>query len=164
MAGAVLLLVGIAIGVVSLVTTLRGFTEVDAEVPADDQPHAVTVDTDRDRMLWAREGTSSDCTVVDTATGAAVTLRPVVASYTKSDGSGGWEGESVFDPGSGKLEVTCSSAGSDVEVGPAPQLGKFVGGLLLTVLVPLLVGGAGFVMLVVVGVLWLTGRPRQQPV
>ena len=50
-----------------------------------------------------------------------------------------------------------------MDIGPAPDITIFVGGILVAVLVPLLLGGAGFVIVVVTGVLFSTrpSRPKK---
>lgn len=144
--------------------TLMGFLETDATLEADGQPHLVSVPTDQDRMLWADQTVSRpECQIVDTRTDELLELRPVSGTFTRSNGSSGdWTGVSRFDPGSGRLEVTCQGvhAGAVVEIGPTPALGSFVVGLLATILVPLALGGSGVVVLIVTGVLFATGRSR----
>ncbi len=73
-----------------------------------------------------------------------------------------------FDPGSGRLEVTCSpfngprgvAGGDTVLIGPMPRIGSYVVGILVAILVPGLLGLAGFVVLLVTGILWSTRQPR----
>ncbi len=160
-AGAVLMVVGIAIGVTSLVLTVKSFTETDATIRADGEPVTLSVPADRDRLVWNHPGQPDDCTIVDTESGSEVATSGPGASYTKSGGSGSWEGVRTFDPGSGELEITCGPTGGEIQVGPAPEFSKFFGGIFLGIAVPLLLGGGGFVMLVVVGILYATGQRRE---
>ncbi|MBB6626568.1 hypothetical protein H5V45_04440 [Nocardioides sp. KIGAM211] len=160
--GGALVVAAIAVGVTLVVLTLRGFLTTDATVSADDQPHTVSVGTDRDRLLWATTGSTPQCTVVDRGTGREVATSSPGAAYTKSDGSGSWTGFARFDPGSGTLEVTCTAAGGDVQIGPAPELGSFVGGIFATILVPLVLGLLGLLVLIVTGVRFATGAPRDR--
>lgn len=155
------LLVGAAAAGVGLFWwTLSAFLDTDATIDADGRPHPVSVDTDGDRMLWLEDGFGQDCEVVDRATGDPITLRPVSGSLERSDGSGSWRGSGRFDPGSGRLEITCTGSEGAVIVGAAPRVGSFVGGILATVLVPLTLGLAGTAVLIVTGVLW-TSRPAR---
>ncbi len=85
------------------------------------------------------------------------------ATYTKSSGGDEWLGDRTFDPGSGELEVTCSEAGGPIQIGPAPDFGNFFGGLAIGIFLPFFLGGIGFLMLIVLGVLFATGRPRRGP-
>jgi hypothetical protein len=176
--GAGLIVVGLAAGVVLFIWTLAAFFTTDARVPADGQPHTVTVETDGDRMLWRDEDVfDPGCRIVDTATGEEIRLRPVTSQLSRDFGDGGSVAAYRFDPGSGELEVTCALhlpdtadepdwtmgwGDGNVEIGPAPSVGGFVGGLIATVAVPSLFGLFGLATLVVTGVLWATrpARPK----
>lgn len=161
MVGAGLVVAAVAIGVFLFVTTIQAFIHTDAEIPADGQPHRVSVDTDGDRMVWVIDVERPDCTIIDVETGDPVvaTGNPI-AEYTKSSDGEEWLGDYTIDPGSGDLEVTCQQTGGPIQIGPAPQFGDFFGSIALAIVVPLLLGGAGFLVLIVVGVLYATGRPR----
>lgn len=164
--GGGLILAGIAIGIGLFVWTLKGFLETDATVPADGRQHAVSVGTDGDRMLWVHPFDRADCTIADRATGQEVTYSPVTGSFTRSSGSSGeWVADRRFDPGSGDLIVMCTPKGGPVEIGPAPEIGTFVGGIFATILAPVLLGAAGLIVLIVTGVKFANGAPRrpQQP-
>jgi hypothetical protein len=67
-----------------------------------------------------------------------------------------------FDPGSGDLSVTCTPSGGRVQIGPAPEIANFVGGLLVLIFVPAILGILGTIALIVTGVLWATGAPRRE--
>jgi hypothetical protein len=174
--GAGLIVVGTVAAIAIFVWTLSAFFSTDARVPVDGEPHRVSVPTDGDRMLWR----SSDlfdpgCTVVDTATGEEVRLRPVGSQLTRDTGDGDLTAAYRFDPGSGDLEITCATTGGpdsgpdwqmgwgyDVVIGPAPTVGGFVGGLVATIAVGTVLGLAGLATLIVTGVLWATrpARPK----
>jgi hypothetical protein len=175
--GAGLIVVGLAAGAALFIWTLAAFFTTDARLPADGRPHTVTVDTDGDRMLWRDEDVfDPGCRIVDTATGEEIRLRPVTSQLSRDFGGGGNVAAYRFDPGSGELEVTCAvqppdtadddpdwtMGWGDVEIGPAPSVGGFVGGLIATVAVPSLFGLFGLATLVVTGVLWATrpARPK----
>ena len=71
----------------------------------------VTVDTDGHRMLWRDDDVfDPGCTIVDIDAGEQVELRPVTSQFTKDFGDGEWTAAYRFDPGSGRLEVTCAAA------------------------------------------------------
>ncbi|MCD4524775.1 hypothetical protein [Nocardioides sp. cx-173] len=161
--GGALVLAAVGAGTALFVWTLSGFLETDATVRADGQPHRISVPTDQDRMLWFDDTvTYPDCRVVDARTEEEIPLRSVSGDFRREVGSADWLGVHLVDPGSGDLEVTCQGAheGAVVEIGPAPAVDSFVFGLLATVFVPLLLGGAGLVVLIVTGVLFAIGRPR----
>jgi hypothetical protein len=159
--GGGLVAAGIAIGVGLFVWTVLGFMKTDATVAADGRPHQVSVGTDGDRMLWVHEYDAADCSIVDRATGREVTYSPVTGSFTRSTGRDEWVGDRRFDPGSGELRIICDAAGGPAQIGPAPQIGTFVGGILGTILVPIALGLAGLVVLIVTGVRFATGAPRK---
>ena len=158
-----LMIVGIAVGVTVLVLTIKSFTETDATIPADGRPHSISVETDGDRMVWVDQDDPPTCTIVDVESGEEVryTGSPD-ASYTRSSGTREWEGDETFDPGSGDLEVTCEEAGGPIQIGPAPEFKEFFGGIALGIFLPFFLGGVGFLMLIVVGILFATGRPRHE--
>jgi len=100
-------------------------------------------------------------------TGDQIDLRPVTSQFTKDFGEGEWTAAYRFDPGTGRLAVTCAAAlrpddGGEVQIGPAPSIGGVVGGLIATIAVPSLLGLFGLATLIVTGILWATrpARPR----
>jgi hypothetical protein len=174
--GGGLIVAAVVAGVGLFVWTLWPLFETDATVPADGQSHHVTVDTGGDRMLWRDSKVfDANCEVADAATGKQIDLRPVTSQITKDFGDGEWTAAYRFDPGSGELTVTCSSApdlgtdpdwemgwGNSIEIGPAPSVGSFVGGVIATIAVPSLLGLFGLATLIVTGVLWASrpARPK----
>jgi hypothetical protein len=160
--GGASLVAAVAVGIVLVVWTLSGVFDIEDTVAADGLPHRISLSGTEERMLWGRPQASTDCAVVDTATGTDVARSPVAGSLDKHDGSGSWTGVSNFRPGSGDLEITCQAAGGPVQVGPATTVGSFVGKVLATVLAPLALGGFGFVTLLVTGILFATGEPRRR--
>jgi len=163
--GGVLIVAAVAAGVGLFIWTLSGFLQTDATVQADGEPHRVSVGTDGDRMLWFDETTTppDECVVVDTATGEELPLEAVSGEYRRSNGTmGDWVGRYRFDPGSGELEITCSGRydRARVEIGKAPQIASFVGGIIAAIVIPLVLGGAGLVVILVTGILFATRGPR----
>jgi hypothetical protein len=171
--GGALIVLALAAGVGLFIWTLSAFFQTDATVAADGQAHEVTVDTDGQRMLWRDDDVfDPGCSIVDLGTGEQVELRPVTSQFTKDFGEGEWTAAYRFDPGSGRLAVTCAAApglddrgrddGGEIQIGPAPSIGGFVGGLIATIAVPSLLGLFGLATLIVTGILWSTrpARPR----
>ena len=157
--GGGLLVAAAASGVGLFVWTLSGFLSTEATVAADGGAQVVEVGTDGERMLWVDERYAEpDCSLVDTATGEPVSdLRETTGDFRRSSGAAEWYGAYVFEPGSGRIEVTCVGADEvEVQIGPAPSLGGFGLGVLLTIAVPLVLGGLGLVVLLVTGILWST--------
>lgn len=146
---------------------LAGFLDTDAIVAADGEPHQVTVGTDGDRMLWLEEGDDTDCTILDLESQEPIEIRTVGGSYERSDSNGDLEGLYAFSPGSGNLEVTCMGLGfhrgDDAPValiGPKPEIDSFVIGIVVAVVVPGILGLAGFIALITTGVLYSSREPR----
>lgn len=167
--GGFLLVLSVVVAIGLFIWTLSGFFETDARVAADGRPHEITVGTDGDRMLWKSDDVfDSGCRVVDLATEQQIPLRAAGGSFTRSTGSGDWVGSYRFDPGSGHLIVTCKAGPfdgdqlSEVEIGPAPQIGNFVGGLVATIAIPTLIGLTGLAVLLVTGILWTTRPSRRR--
>ena len=161
--GGGLIVAAIVVAVALFAWALSGFLDTDATVRADGRAHAVDVGTDGDRMLWLDDATQT-CTITDAESGDEITQRPVSGSFDRSDSNGDLQGLAKFDPGSGHLSVTCDSAGlgrtESVLIGPMPEVGSFVVGILLGILVPGALGLAGAVVLLVTGILFATRQPR----
>ena len=159
--GALLVVAGVVAGVVLFVRIFDdGFLSVEATVPADGVTHQVTVGTDGERFLWEPELGTADCVVRDADTGATITLGPVDGTFTRSSSGGAWEAAATFDPGSGHLEVTCSTEEDPAQIGPALVVGDFVIGILVAIAVPFVLGGLGLAVLIGTAILFVT-RPRQ---
>jgi hypothetical protein len=156
--GGLLLVLAVAAFVVGLVLTLKAATHTDTTFSTADGPATVEVEAGTDRMLFVPSGSGSpDCTVEDGS--GARTLENPSASTTVTTGGDEWVGFATFDSGDGDLTITCDSAAPvDVRVGP-PLGAGFVVGLLLTILLPLVLGLSGFGVLVVTTVLFVTRRP-----
>jgi hypothetical protein len=161
--GAGLLVAAVAVFVVVLVRTVSGFVAVDATVPADDRPHEVTWSGTERRMVWVRERDDASCTFTDPRTGAEVPQSPTLASYSKTTGSTSWVGLQTFAGTAGAVRVVCDAASGPVQVGPAPSIRGFGGGIAVAVLALVLLGLAGLVVLVVTGVLFVSRPPRRRP-
>ena len=156
--GGGLMLVGLAIGATAFVLIFRGFMTTDASLPVDGARHRVSVPTDGDRMIWAETGAQPpECRVTDRTSGEEIALQPTNGDFDRNDQTA----IARFDPGSGDLDVTCEGdTGTAVDIGPSPGIAGLVGGILVAVLAPLLLGSLGFAVVVVTGVLWSSRPPR----
>jgi hypothetical protein len=158
--GGLLVAAGVAAGIVLFLRIFdSGFLDVDATVPPDGEVHRVTVDPGTDRYLWARQDGSTDCVVLDAATGGAITLGSVDGRVTRTADGDSWQAVASFDPGSGSLAVTCSPEAGPAQIGPSLDVGDFVGRILVAILVPLVLVGLGLAALIGTAVLWAT-RPK----
>lgn len=157
-----LIVVGVAVGVLLVVRAVLGFSQTEATVPADGEPHVVSLGDTEERMVWVEEFATSSCTITEQGDDTPVETRAMTGRFTKSGPSGSWVGASTFDPPGTELEVTCAAGGGDVQIGPAVDGGGFALGIVLGVLVPLVSIAGGVTWLVVRGV---RGRrwTRQHP-
>lgn len=157
--GAALLLTGVGLVVPAIVLSIAAFTQVQARVAADGVTQTISVEPQTVYLLWERPGQREDCVVVDAATRADVALRGLGSTtYTRDLGDGTWIGARTFTAASSSVEITCSPASSSVEVGERPRVHTVVGGVLLGLVVPILLGLAGAALLIVVGILHAVRR------
>ncbi len=162
--GGALLLLGVAAFVVLLVLTISRASHTDgvATLPGSGEPVRMQVTAGEKRMLFAPEGQPApSCTVAD-AGGTDVAVDGVSANVTVGTGGRTWKGFGTFTSPTASIEISCADApmGQQVRVGE-PLGAGFVGGILATILVPLVVGGAGLLVLLVTTILWLTRPPRR---
>lgn len=155
-------LLAVAVGAFFLVTSVREFLRTDAVVPADGQGYVVTLPDTEKRMIWAPDAfPPPTCTVSDEATRTEVPLTSPLATYTRDTGTA-LRGVWTFQPPDTAVVVTCQGTGGyDVTVGPAPSAGRFAGGIVAGILIPLLLGGVAFVVLIVLVILFAVRGPRR---
>jgi hypothetical protein len=155
-------LTSVAVGIGVFVWLLVGLLDFDTIVEADGTTNLVTVGTDRDRMLWM-DSTAQTCEVVDHRTGEQIPLRPVDESYTRADSNGDFEGLLRFDPGSGRIELTCTQtdgrAQGEVMVSAVPRLENAVAGIVVASITGLF-GLIGILVILWTGTLWSLRQPR----
>lgn len=138
----------------------------DAEVPLDGRPHEVSVPADEERTVFvARRDADPACRFVDAASGEELDLGAVSGTFTRSNGQDEWRALWTLAPSSGTVLATCEGEGTTpVQLAPPVDVGRFVGGIMAAVLVPMALGGLALLSLVVLGVLFLTRRgPRVHP-
>ena len=157
--GAALLLLAPVVFVGALFTVLRPLTQEDAVFAAGDSPVRLDLDAGDERALFT-DGVSADCSATD-GSGEAVELRPVTGEFTFNE----WTAVSRFDTGDGDVTFTCAGldGGSRLRIAQLPSTGGFVGGLVVGILAPLVLGAIGLLVLVVTAVLYATGAPRNEP-
>jgi hypothetical protein len=117
----------------------------------------VSVTAGEERALFTPQGSSATCSVTD-GSGTDLRLRGVSGEFTVNE----WQAVARFDTGDGDLTVTCDGGGmtGEVRIGQLPSGGTFVAGLLVGILVPIVLGGAGLVVLIVTAVLYASRPPR----
>jgi hypothetical protein len=157
--GGVLLVLAPVVFALSLWLTLRPLAQEDAVVPADGSTTQVSLPAGEERALYREIGSAARCEITD-GSGKTLDQRPVSGDFTYNE----WRAVSRFDTGDGDLSFTCDGfPDGRVRVGGLPTTEGFVSGLLIGILVPLALGIAGLVVLVVTGILFATGRPRHEP-
>lgn len=158
--GALLVLAPLAF-VASLFTVLAPLFQEDAVLPADGQPRQVSVAAGEERALFTPQGSSASCSVTD-GSGTDLKLRRVSGEFTVNE----WLAVARFDTGDGDLSVACDGGGTtdEVRIGSLPAGSTIIVGLLAGILVPIALGGAGLVVLVVTGVLHASRPPRPSAV
>lgn len=156
-AGALIVLAPI-IFVGSLFLVLRPLTQEDAVFSIDESPVQLSLPPGEERAVYSSRGYSADCAATDGA-GKPVEFRPVSGEFTYNE----WTAVSRFETGDGELTFDCAgtSGGDDeIRIAEVPSTTGFIGGILIGIIVPLLLGLTGLVMLVVLAVLYATGAPR----
>lgn len=163
--GALLLLAALVVFVVGLWQTISGATATDAVVDATSTPVQVEVEAGTERMLYVPEGQLGGGCALSDASGTPLTLSSVGATTTVTTEGRTWRGVATFTSPSAEVTVDCAGSppGTLVRVG-APLGAGFAAGLVVTILVPMVLGLAGVAVLVTTTVLWVTRRPApQQP-
>lgn len=159
--GALLLVAAAVVFGVGLWWTLRGATTTDAVVDATASDVGVGVEPGTRRMLYAdQDDPVVDCRLTD-ADGETIELDPSRVDTTVTTEGRTWTGRATFTSATAEITVRCDGpSGALVRIG-SPLGGSFAVGIALTILGPLVLGGAGLVVLLVTTVLWLSRPPRQ---
>lgn len=179
--GGGLLVLALAAFVVGLIWTITSAAKTDGEFELDGTPVSVTSPAHEKRMLFVEDHSDDfgdddfgDDFGDDDFGEFPGEVSPAEPDCVVSDSSGQrdlddvngkvrvnqWRGIATFDSGDGDLTITCTGAeGTEMRVG-APLGFGFVGGILLTILGPIVLGGLGVVALLITTILYATGAPR----
>ena len=165
--GAVLMLLGIVIGMVVITTAVRAATAEDGVITANGQAAALASPANRSRMLFVQSGHAPpDCDLVD-GSGQALLKRTIVDTITVTTGGQDWRAFAQIDSsGDGAITIVCRPVTNDVaqvRVGQPVDTASLEGTVLAGVGVILALGGAGFLVLLVTTILWLARKPRTRP-
>jgi hypothetical protein len=168
--GGLLMVVGIAIGVATFATAYSSATQQDGVITANGRPATINAPAGEKRMLFVPSGQRApSCELVD-GTGKKLLVRPIFGDATLGTGGTEWQVFSqVESSGDGKVTLTCtpttSGDGTQVQVRMGAPIdartlgGRVIGGFAAL----LLLGGAGFVVLLVTTILWFSRKPVPQP-
>jgi hypothetical protein len=121
--------------------------------------HAVTLPAGTERGLYVPEGRPiPQCQVTDGAR-SALHFRHPDARFTYD----GWLAVRVFDTGDGNITFTCAPGVSGrMRIAQVPSGDDFARLGFVGVLLPMALGGLGFLVVLVTGVLFYTRRPRTE--
>jgi hypothetical protein len=161
--GGGLVLVAVMTFVLLLVLLLSRSTRTDdvATLSTSGEPVSLDVVAGERRMLFAVEGQPAPRCTMTGADAEQVVLDPVGSSVTVGTDGTQWKGFATFTSRTDRVELTCDDAAPDQQVRVGAPLGAgFVGGILATIFVPLILGGGGVAMLVVTTIFWFTRAPR----
>lgn len=146
---------------VSLGVFLHGVAHTDARFQAAGI-HRVELPAHVRRGLYGVEGEHRPgCTAVD-GTGAVVAFHTPDGQFTFDQ----WRSLATFDTGDGHLTFRCSADPlvTELRVGRIPGGGDLARLGLVGIGLPLLLGGTGFLVVLVTGIMWATRRaPRPAP-
>jgi hypothetical protein len=118
--------------------------------------HRVTLTPDATRAVFVQSGGRHvRCVAVD-GSGRRVRFDRPSGSATYD----GWRWVATFDTGDGSLVFHCAGRGAgSVRIQGLPSIGMVFSTLLLGILLPLVLGGAGLLVLLITTILWIV-RPR----
>src|SRR6187431_2479880 len=113
--GAVLMLLGLVIGMVVIMTAFRAATAEDGVITANGQAAAIASPANRSRMLFVQAGHAPpDCDIVD-GSGQALLKRTIVETITVTTGGQEWRAFTQIDSsGDGAITITCRPVTNDV--------------------------------------------------
>jgi hypothetical protein len=118
--------------------------------------HTVTVPAHAERGLFVVEGNPIPRCRVSDSSGAPVEFRVPDTRFTFN----GWEAVRLFDTANGTLTFDCSQGGSgQFRIGRVPDGDELTRAGVIGFFVPLAVGGTGFLVVLVTGILFYTRRP-----
>jgi hypothetical protein len=154
--GVSLVIVSIAAFAVSIAGFLRTFAHTDAQFP-DDGRHQVVVPAHVERGLYVLADVSRPSCSARDGTGARIRFHRPGSDFTYN----GWIAVATFDTGDGRLSFSCRSPDviDAVRIAAVPNRHDVARLALIGIGLPLLIGGAGVLFLIVATILWFTRRP-----
>jgi hypothetical protein len=149
----------VAAAVIAAVVLARFGVQVDRDDAVfkakGDQVVNVPADTRRGLFLVETEPIPR-CNVTH-ADGTTIDLERPSSRFTYDE----WSAEFVFDTGDGRLEFHCRGGGESlIRIAMVPEGKDYLRVGIWGVAVPAGLGGLGFLVVLVTGILWYTRRPR----
>lgn len=155
--GGVLMVAAAVVFGIAIFHFVRDISHTDAVFRASGS-HAVTLPAGTERGLYVPEGRPIPACQVTDGSGAPLDFRQPDGRFTYGE----WVAVRVFDTGDGNLVFTCGGGvGGRIRIASVPTGDDFAWLGIVGVLLPLGVGGLGFVIVLVTSVLWFSRRPRQ---
>lgn len=166
--GAVLVALGLGIGFAVIVNAVRDATRTDGVITADGNPASIAAPPNETRMLFVESGHVAPNCVLTDGSGQQLLMRAIFGDSTVTTGGSEWKAFSQIDSsGDGNIAITCTpTAVGDVariRLGEPLDVASVGGAVLAGVGAILVLGGAGFVILLVTTILWFTRKPQGQP-
>lgn len=161
--GAVLMVLGLVIGVAVILHAVGNATVEDGVITANGDAAGVVSPAHRTRMLFVQSGHSApDCDLVD-GSGQRLLKRAIVDRITLTTGSQDWLAFAQIDSsGDGAITITCRPVTNDVaqvRIGQPVDTASLGGSVLAGLGVLVLLGGGGFLVLLVTTILWVVRKP-----
>ncbi len=157
--GAVLLLVAGVVFGITIFRFVRDIAHADAVFQASGV-HQVTVPPGTERAVFVSQGQRVARCTAQSSQGLPVLFRRPSEQFTYGD----WVAVRVFDSGDGRITFTCPTRGvGEIRIGEIPSENDFARVGFLGILLPMGLGGIGFVILLVTTILWISRRPTAPP-
>jgi hypothetical protein len=155
--GGVLMVAAAVVFGVGVVGFARTITHTDAVFRAAGS-HAVSLPPGTERAMFVPEGRPIPLCQVTDGTGTPLHFRRPDQRFTYNT----WVAVRAFDTGDGNIVFTCPpGVGGRIRIAEMPTGGDVARFGVVGVLLPLALGGVGFVMVLVTGILFYTRRPQQ---
>jgi len=157
--GTVLVVIATVLFGLAVARFLRDIAHSDAVFQASGT-HLVTLPANDERGLFVREGRPLPRCQVSDGSGSPLQFHRPSERFTYGD----WIAVREFTTGDGNVTFTCPPSGlGQIRIAEIPSGGDFARLGLLGVLLPLGLGGVGFVVLLVTAILWFSRRPSAPP-
>jgi hypothetical protein len=154
--GGLLMLVAVAIAGFTF-GRLGWYIAKDDAVFAARGNHTVTVPPHTQRGIFVVEGAAVPRCQVTDGSGATVQFTRPDTRFTFDQ----WEVVGLFDTGDGTLTFHCHRSGGQLRIGRVPSDHELGHAVVVGFVVPLVMGGLGFVIVLVTLIVWF--RRRSQP-
>ncbi len=161
--GGVLLVLGIVIGVAVIATAVKDVTRTDGVVTGDGKVATIVAPPNERRMLFVESGhVAPNCDLAD-GSGTPLLKRAIFGEATVTTDGTEWKAFARIDSsGDGNVQIVCTPVTGDVarvRMGEPLDVRSVGGAVLAGIGSLLLLGGCGFVVLLVTTILWVTRKP-----